>query len=915
MIARPAFLRAFLFVCAYVFAAYAQAALPSGVRQGASVEGITQYELANGLKVLLFPDASKPVVTVNVTYLVGSRQENYGETGMAHLLEHMLFKGTPSIPSVFSELSRRGMRFNGTTYYDRTNFFETFPASEENLDWALRMESERMTRSTFSKAQLDTEMTVVRNEYENGENQPTWVLAKRMEAVAYDWHNYAHAPIGARSDIENVPFEKLRAYYRMYYQPDNAVLVVAGSFDPASALAKIARYFGAIAKPTRALPVFYTQEPVQDGEREVTIRRVGSEQDIAALFRTMPGPHPDQVAIDAFGEIMAAEPSGRLYKSLIESHKAAGVASQAYALHDPGFIIFFVQVNTGDSLAAARTTMLDTLYGIKSAPVTEAEVARVRARALKDFDQTLSDPSHLGVALSDAIGQGDWRLFFLERDRWRALKAEDVQRVALEYVKPANATIGEFVPDAQPDRAPIPPSVDVAAMVKDYRGDAAVGAGETFDPTPAALEARTRRSVLPNGMKLALLPKKTRGATVQFTLELRYGDENSLQATDSLGTLAGAMLSRGTLAHDRQSYSDALDAARANVDFEGGPTSVAVRGQTVRENLPQTLRLIAEALRSPAFPASELETLKRERIGAFEQARTDPQEIASRALERHDNPYPPSDVRYEPTLDEEIARIQRATLDDIKAYHKRFYGMGEGELAIVGDFDAAEVATLARELFGDWSSATPYVRVPQPYRATTSATLTFETPDKANAVLMGAIAMPLTDAAADYAALIVAERALGGGADSRLFDRIRVRGGLSYSVGTEIEPAHIDPNSKLDVYAIFAPQNLGKVQSALDDELSRVLASGFGDAEIASARRAILEERTIARTRDSTLAAALVTQAWLGRTWTFSGDLDQAIAKVDAKEATTALRKYVDAKRIAYAVAGDLAKVGAAARP
>src|SRR4051794_3808134 len=243
------------------------AALPAGVTKGASVEGVDEYRLANGLQVLLFVDATKPTTTVDVTYKVGSRHENYGETGMAHLLEHMLFKGTPSVPSVFAELGRRGMQFNGTTSYDRTTYFETFTASQPSLDWVLMMEAERMTRSTFSKPELDSEMTVVRNEYESGENRPQSVLWKRMAGTAFDWHNYGKPTIGARSDIENVSFEKLRAFYAKYYQPDNAVLTVAGKFDRDATLAAIAKSFGAMPKPTRVLPKFYTVEPVQDGER------------------------------------------------------------------------------------------------------------------------------------------------------------------------------------------------------------------------------------------------------------------------------------------------------------------------------------------------------------------------------------------------------------------------------------------------------------------------------------------------------------------------------------------------------------------------------------------------------------------------------------------------------------------------
>src|SRR5207247_4109138 len=187
-----------------------------------SVEGITEYRFeSNGLRILLFPDLSKPTITVNVTYMVGSRHENYGETGMAHLLEHLLFKGTPNHPNIPQEQTSHGARPNGSTWFDRTNYFETFQATDENLKWALDLEADRMVHSFIAKKDLDSEMTVVRNEFEMGENDPSQVLMQRTLATAYLWHNYGHVPIGARSDIERVPIERLQQFYHTYYQPDN----------------------------------------------------------------------------------------------------------------------------------------------------------------------------------------------------------------------------------------------------------------------------------------------------------------------------------------------------------------------------------------------------------------------------------------------------------------------------------------------------------------------------------------------------------------------------------------------------------------------------------------------------------------------------------------------------------------------
>src|SRR5260370_15891806 len=208
----------------------------------ASVEGVTEYRLANGVRALLFPEASRPTVTVNMTVLVGSRHEGYGETGMAHLLEHMVFKGTPDHPNVPKALRDHGANFNGTTNVDRTNYFETMPATDENLDFGVHLETDRLVNSFVKREDLASEMTVVRNEFERGENSPQGVLMQRIEAAAYEWHNYGKSTIGNRSDIERVPIQNLQAFYRKYYHPDNLALIIPGKFDEATALAVVQQH-------------------------------------------------------------------------------------------------------------------------------------------------------------------------------------------------------------------------------------------------------------------------------------------------------------------------------------------------------------------------------------------------------------------------------------------------------------------------------------------------------------------------------------------------------------------------------------------------------------------------------------------------------------------------------------------------
>ena len=408
--------------------------------------------------MLLFPDPTRPKVTVNLTVLVGSRHEGYGETGMAHLLEHMLFKGTPTHPDIPGAMKERGAQFNGSTWLDRTNYYETLPASDQNLEFAIRLEADRMINSPIKAEDLATEFSVVRNEFEMGENSPERVLSQRMMAVAYEWHNYGKSTIGNRSDIERVPVDNLRAFYKKFYQPDNAVLVVAGQFDEKKALEYITKYFGSLPKPDRKLQETYTEEPPQDGERVVTLRRVGDVGLVGLLYHVPAASHAEFPAVEILGDILDSEPSGRLYKALVESKKATSVSVRPTAGHDPGAIEIVAEVNTKDlaALEKVRDVMISVVEEIARSGVTQEEVDRARQKILKDRELAAADPNRIAIELSEWAAQGDWRLYFLNRDRIEQVTPAQVKEVAEKYFTTSNRTVGFFVPTTKRERTPDP---------------------------------------------------------------------------------------------------------------------------------------------------------------------------------------------------------------------------------------------------------------------------------------------------------------------------------------------------------------------------------------------------------------------------------------------------------------------------
>ncbi len=890
------------------FAQTTAAALPKGIERVTSVEGINEYRLANGLRVLMFPDQSKQTITVNMTYLVGSATENYGETGMAHLLEHLVFKGSPKHTNIPQELTSHGSRPNGSTWSDRTNYFETFAATDENLNWALDLESDRMVNSFIAKKDLDSEMTVVRNEFELGENSPFLVLLERSMAASYIWHNYGKTTIGARSDIENVPIERLRAFYRNYYQPDNAVLLVAGKFDEQKTLGLVDKYFSPIPRPTRSLQKIYTVEPTQDGERAVTLRRTGDTQLVQALYHVPAGSHPDFAAIDIIAQILGDTPSGRLHKALVESKKASSIFGFDFQWHDPTLAVFGAEVRQGDSLETARDTLLATIEGITATPPTKDEVERARSQLLKNIELALNNSDQIGVTLSEFIGAGDWRLYFLHRDRLRKVTPEEVTATAARYFKPSNRTLGMFIPTAKPDRAEIPATPDLAAALKDYKGDATVAEGEAFDPSPANIEARTARSTV-EGLKLALLQKKTRGGKVVAQMTLRYGDEKSLMNRVTAAQLAGAMLMRGTAKHTRQQIQDELDRLKARASVFGGATQAVVTIETTRENLPAVMRLVAEILREPSFPASEFELLKQERLANIEQNKSEPTQVAFTAFSRTLSPFPKGDVRYITTSEEDVADVNAATLEQSKQFYQDFYGASNGTLTVIGDFDNAEISKLAGDLFGDWKSPRPFARVPSVYKDVAAVNQSFPTPDKANAFFVAGFNLKIRDDNPDYPALLLGNYMLGGGfLNSRLAARIRQKEGLSYGVGSGINISALDEYGRFTANAIYAPQNVEKLEAAFKEEIARMLKDGFTAEEVEAAKSGYLQSRQVSRAQDNELASRLNNYLFLGRTLQFDADLDAKLRALTPEQIVAAMRRHIDPTKMTIIKAGDFGK-------
>jgi len=881
----------------FVFLFAISLSVDAQIKKTASVEGITEYMLDNGLKVLLFPDNSSQTITVNITYRVGSRHEGYGEKGMAHLLEHMVFKGTPNHPNIPEELTSRGARPNGTTWYDRTNYFETFNATDENLDWALDLEADRMVNSYIAKEDLESEFSVVRNEFESGENSPTRVLMQKVISAAYLWHNYGQSTIGNRSDIERVSIENLKAFYKKFYRPDNAVLMVTGKFEKGKTLDLIQKKFGSIKNPDAPLRDSYTVEPPQDGEKRVTLNRVGDLQIVSALYHTPAGSHEDYAALAIVEQVLTDQPSGRLYKALVDEKKASSLWSFTPFTKEPSFMYINVDVPSDKSLAEAESTLLSLLDDLSNNLVTDDELKRAKSNILKQIDQMNRNSSFLGTYMSEFIGAGDWRLSFIHRDRIENMTLDKVNAAIKTYFITTNRTVGQFVPTKSPVRVEIAHTEGVDELVKNYKGKEGYGAGEAFDVSYDNIQNSLDTGTLEkSGIEYGFIKKNNRGKIVNITFAIRNGSIDQLMNKGLVAGYTAKMLDKGTKTNTRQGIEDKLSAIKSSVSFRGSNGRVFAYVNSTEDNLMEALVLMTDMLKNPIFDATELEKLKTQDLARLEQNKTEPSFLASRKIGQINQRYKIGHPLYRMTLDEEIAAINAVSPTDMQAYYQNFYGISDNAtLVAIGNIDEQSLKTYFEDEFGDFKSDLPFTPVSNKFLKNNVANDNIKTPDKKNAFTTGLLSFECSQYDDDYAALQVAGTIFGGGfLNSRIANRLRQQDGVSYGAGggVGVDGNKDDKNSSVYIYAIYAPENAAKVQLGFKEEIARFIKDGITEEELQNTVNGWVQSQNVSRAKDNELSSVINNNMYYNRDMMFQKNIEDQVKSLTVEDVNKVIKKY-----------------------
>lgn len=942
-----------------VAATTASASAASALRFVRELGDVREYALPNGLQVLLLRDTQRPAMSVNITYRVGSRHESLGEYGAAHLLEHMLFKpsgeGTPPLYNdAKTSMQALGMRWNGTTSYDRTNYFANFVTDDgklpERLDFMMGWLAAMMTQARFSPEDLKSEMTVVRNEFERGDNEPGRILGERMRSAAYTTHGYGHPVIGTRADIENVPHARLMQFYKTHYRPDNATLIIAGDFNPDEVKVRIAKEFGRISKPAAPLPHTYSIEPAQEGEKQVVLRRLGGLASAAVAYHGPAGPTREAAAMTLLATTLGQE-AGPLAKALTLQNLAVTEWAYFRGQREPS------QLWAGIGLPERKDGESDAQFEVRAQSSAAAlarvvEVYRPTAQELETARASLQagqralfrNSEAMASALSEAVASGDWRLLWAQREWVAQITLDEVHKMAQTYLVPSNRTSGLFLPMATGStlaRAPqtLAPDADaVAQLISNTinsiasRADS-IRATPQIDPKNALLPSIPLKKDAPSftinheamaqhtqqgrltvggqpGLKVAVMTRQAKDDRVHATLRLRWGTVDSVRGSGVLATMLATNMQDGMAALgdspalDAQQIQARLQQLDASIRLSSSAGFLSANLEFPAQNAAAVISFMSDMLRRPAFENAVFERNQRAMIANLQPIKSNPSNIASNLLERnHRAHYAAGDPREVRRLEDTERQTREANAAQLKAYWQRFAGAQHGEFVAAGPIELGPVQALLQKLWGDWANSEAHIPWAGEHAAPVGQALSqLQVPEKANATYSARIAMPFNQQHPDFAPLLAGIEIM-----SRLglWQRIREQEGISYGVSSWLDAPWYGNAGSINISASFAPQNLERLRKAVREVLEQTREKGYSFIEVGAAKSAILARRKDRLTQPANAIDTIAFNLREGRAFDANLEFDAKYEKLDAASVNAALKKYLDVSLLKEVVAGS----------
>ena len=862
--------------------------------------GIKEYTMtSNGLRVLLKQDNTAPVATFMVTYEVGSRNEAIGYTGSTHLLEHLMFKGsrkfnTKKGNSVFQTLQSLGARMNATTWLDRTNYFAVLPS--EHLETLIEIEADRMRNAYIKEEDRQSEMTVVRNEFERGQNSPSGVLDENIWATAYQAHPYHHSTIGWKEDIENVSIERLREFYDTFYWPNNATAIAIGDFTEKEALSMIKKHFGKIRKSTKPIPEVYTAEPKQEGIRTITLKRAGQQGIVGVAHKTPAATHPDAPAFMVLSSILSSGKNSRFYKNITDKGLTTSVYIWDSLFRDPGLFTVYANLSPDVDHKTVEKAVVDEYEKIKKDGVSDEEVKNAQTQLIASMKFRQDGSYAIASGLNEAIASGDWTLYTTYDEKIGSVTKEDVQRIVKEYFKEDLSTIGYFIPlGAGGQNKKLATSAkDLEKMkLKHYSEEEELLSSKVVDSEPV------------EGIRLLTL--KRGSGVVTLTGSMLGGD---IYASGNARTadMVAAMLDQGTTNMTKFEISAKLESAGARLGFFNGQARVGFSGKFLSEDTKMVFDLLADQLKNPLFAEEDLNKVKKRQVANYKRSKESTRGNATNNMLKafygtgHQNS--PTDP------DKAIEEIKKITPKNLKDFHLKNYGAGTMVIVAVEDVDHNSLEGLIKEGFGGWKKS-PLKEKKETGTANKASDKVYVTmQDKTSTDFLVGTALGIDRYHPDYLPLYVATHTLGGNFSARLMQTVRVKEGLTYGINSSMRGFGNGNDGYWMVGGTFSPKLLSKGESSTLREIKKWAEEGITQKELDITKSTLTGGFQVGFDSTGGLAGGILDAIIVHGDLTYLDSYPERIKAITLDEANTAISKYIFFDDLYQVAAGTIDEDG-----
>lgn len=905
----------------FVTCASAAAVQVPGYSHVRTAGDIDEYKLdSNGLQVLLSPEHSSPTLTFMVTYRVGSRNEVTGTTGATHLLEHLMFKGTSQRDrrkgnNVDQILEQVGARYNATTWLDRTNYYENL--GSQHLATVIDIEADRMRNLLLRESDRKPEMTVVRNEFERGENSPFRALYKEIFQTAFVAHPYHHSTIGHRSDIEQVPIGKLREFYDTFYWPNNATVTIIGDFEPRQALALVKKSFGKYPHSPKPIPVLYTQEPEQSGPRRVTVKRAGQLGMVAIAHKVPAATHADYAALGLLSAILTDGKNSRLYKALTNKNLSTGVNCDLGYNADPSLHMLFLPLAPGATHDQVEQIALHEIERLKQDGVSQAELDAAVAKTLAESAYDRDGSFAIAGKLNESIAAGDWTLYYRLDEAVRKVTLADIQRVANRYLNEDQSTTGWFIPLVAGKSAGADDAIPVGASARGmqyYRDPTTVERGSATSLKSEASSKLGASAPTVGATKIASRILHGKFAEIDLMVyPTGVKDVVSLRATLAAGraqsgsnpavaTLTAMLLEQGTAKQDKFAIAEQLEAVGATIDFHAGADTLDISARFLKKDTALVIGLLAQQLREPALSEEEFVKAQKQYIGSVKRQLESTDFRAEDAFSRVI--YPQGHPNRNPEPQALIAAIEATKLDDVKAFHSTHYGPAHMTMVVTGDVPVTVLQDQVSQAFSGWSQGNAAVRAIKAIDMATATEATIDMPGKTSVSVVLGQASGLTYNHPDYLALRVGTAILGSGFTGRLMANVRDKEGLTYGIDAGLDNDSFN-EGQWNISATFAPTLLAQGIASTRRQLALWYTDGVTEAEVQSRKTNLIGAFQVSLATSDGIANSLLATVKRGLPPSWIDDYPARIHALTTAQINAAIKKYLHPERMVLIKAGS----------